>query len=76
MIVCNQKDLILYLSREFGFPKQYADEVIKVFLGKIASELKKGNKIKIRNFGVFEMRKSHSKLRPKFNPARNLFKFY
>jgi len=72
----NQKDLILTLYQEYGLPKYFADKIIKTILTSISTELKKGNRVRLRNFGTFEMRKSHGKLRPKFNPSKNLFKIF
>lgn len=72
----NQDNLINILSRRYGFPKTLSDKIIRTILNSIVLEIKKGNLVRIRNFGTFVTRMTYGKTRAKFYASKNIFKYY
>ena len=72
----NQEDIVNSLSKAFGLPKSLSEKILKHFLSLIAKETKRGNNVKLRNFGTFEARFSYGKRRVKFDDSKNIFKHY
>ena len=70
----NLKDLSRVLSKEHHLSRSLANSILQDILKTIVSELKKSNLIRLRNFGTFRARKSHGKLRAKFDDSKNFFK--
>lgn len=70
----NLKELSKNLSKKHGFSQALSQRILKTILKNITSELKKGNIVRLRNFGTFQAKKSHGKLKAKFNPSKNFFK--
>ena len=69
----NLKDLARILFKEQYLSQDISIQILKTILKTIASELKKGNTVRLRNFGTFRARKSHGKLRAKFDDSKNFF---
>ncbi len=69
----NQKELTRLLANEYNLPLALAARILETLLTTITAELKKGNLVRLRNFGTFQARKSHGKLRAKFNDSQNFF---
>ena len=70
----NSKELARILSKEYHLSQYLSNQILKTILKTIVSELKKGNLVRLRNFGTFSARKSHGKLRAKFDDSKNFFK--
>jgi len=70
----NLRDLTGILSKEYHLSRSLANSILQDILKTIVSELKKGNLVRLRNFGTFSARKSHGKLRAKFDDSKNFFK--
>lgn len=70
----NLKDLARILSKEYHLSHALSNQILKTILKTIVSELKKGNLVRLRNFGTFQAKKSHGKLRGKFDDSKNFFK--
>lgn len=70
----NSKELARLLSKEYQFSQDISNQILKTILKTTVSELKKGNLVRLRNFGTFRVRKSHGKLRAKFDDSKNFFK--
>lgn len=70
----NKNELAKELKRKFGLPQKFAYKIIEAILNIIASQLNQGKMVRLQNFGSFQMRNSHGKLRPKFNPSPNILK--
>jgi len=70
----NSKELARILSKEYHLSQDLSNQILKTILKTIISELKKSNLVRIRNFGTFRARKSHGKLRAKFDDSKNFFK--
>ena len=70
----NSKDLVRTLSKEYHLSRGLANSILQTILQTIASELKSGRLVRLRNFGTFRARKSHGKLRAKFDDSKNFFK--
>ena len=68
----NMTELAEALHKKFGLPHRFAFRIVQFILDTIAAQLKQRRLVRLRNFGSFEMRKSHGKLRAKFNPSPNL----
>jgi len=70
----NLRDLTGILSKEYHLSQALSNQILQTILKTIVSELKKGNLVRLRNFGTFRARKSHGKLRAKFDDSKNFFK--
>lgn len=70
----NIKGLARVLSKEYNLSLFLSNQILKSILKIIASELKSGRLVRLRNFGTFQARKSHGKLRAKFDDSKNFFK--
>ena len=70
----NLKDLARVLSKEYHLSKSLANSILQTILKAIVNELKQGRRVRLRNFGTFTARKSHGKLRAKFDDSKNFFK--
>jgi nucleoid DNA-binding protein len=70
----NSKELARIISKEYLLSQSLANPILKTILKTIASELKSGRLVRLRNFGTFRARKSHGKLRAKFDDSKNFFK--
>ena len=70
----NTRGLTRVISAKFGLSRANSGAILKTILQTIASELKSGRLVRLRNFGTFQARKSHGKLRAKFDDSKNFFK--
>jgi len=70
----NLKELARILSKEYHLSQDLSNQILKTILKTIVSELKKGTLVRLRNFGTFQAKKSHGKLRAKFDDSKNFFK--
>lgn len=70
----NLKDLARVLSREHHLSRSLANSILQTILQTTAFELKSGRLVRLRNFGTFRARKSHGKLRAKFDDSKNFFR--
>ena len=70
----NMTDLTEVISKERGLSKAFSNRILKTVLNTIRKELKQNRLVRLRNFGTFEARKSHGKLRAKFDDSKNFFK--
>jgi nucleoid DNA-binding protein len=70
----NASELSEAISKEHGLSKAFSNRILKTTLETIRKELKHGNTVRLRNFGTFHARKSHGKLRAKFDDSKNFFK--
>ena len=70
----NLKELARVLSKEYHLSQDFSNQILKTILKTIALELKNGHLIRLRNLGTFSARKSHGKLRAKFDDSKNFFK--
>jgi nucleoid DNA-binding protein len=51
-----KRDLVMQISEETGLVQQQVLEIIQKTLDKIGQSLSKGEKVELRNFGVFEVK--------------------
>ena len=51
-----KRDLVIRISEETGLVQQQVLEVVQKTLDYIAESLAKGDKVELRNFGVFEVK--------------------
>jgi nucleoid DNA-binding protein len=51
-----KRDLVMRISSETGLNQQRVQEVVQKTLDYIAEALTKGDKVELRNFGVFEVK--------------------
>jgi nucleoid DNA-binding protein len=51
-----KRDLVMRISSETGLVQQQVFEVVQKALDHIAEALAKGDKVELRNFGVFEVK--------------------
>ena len=55
-------DLIAEVSRSAELSKKDAENIVNVFLDRIVDALKEGEKIELRGFGSFKLRKRNSRI--------------
>ena len=77
-----KRDLVVRISEETGLVQQQVFDVVQNTLDYIAEALSKGDKVELRNFGVFEVkiRKARVGRNPKTGaaiqiPAKRVLKF-
>jgi len=69
----NRSELSALLAKKHGFNKAFAARVLSTVLETVRSELTKGNRVRLRNFGTFQARNSRGKVRAKFIGSKNFF---
>jgi nucleoid DNA-binding protein len=72
----NQEEFVELLADKHAIPKAWARDILKDVLGIVGGALKQDIRVRLRNFGTWEMRESHGKIRPKFDASKNLLKEY
>jgi nucleoid DNA-binding protein len=78
-----KRDLVMRISEETGLIQSQVFEVVQKTLNQITESLAKGDKVELRNFGVFEVKTRKAKIgrnpnRPETDvpiPARSMVKF-
>jgi nucleoid DNA-binding protein len=78
-----KRDLVLRISEETGIIQQNVLEVVQRTLDYIAEALARGDKVELRNFGVFEVKRRKARVGRNPNlptmdvpiPERNVVKF-
>lgn len=78
-----KRDLVVKIAKETNIIQSDVAEIVQITLDSIAEELKAGNDIELRNFGVFEIkvrksRKGRNPNKPKDEvviPERTVVKF-
>jgi len=72
----NITELALVISEEHSLSKSFSIRILKTTLNTIRKELKQNRMVRLRNFGTFQTKKSHGKLRAKFDDSKNFFSRY
>ena len=57
-----KKELALQISEQFNISHNVSLKIVQKFLDQIVGELNAGNRIELRNFGVFEVRTRKSRI--------------
>lgn len=57
-----KKELALQISEQFDISHNVSLKIVQHFLDQIVGELNEGNRIELRNFGVFEVRTRKSRV--------------
>jgi nucleoid DNA-binding protein len=70
----NITELASVISEEHSLSESFSIGILKTVLNTIRKELKQGHPVRLRNFGTFQVKKSHGKLRAKFDDSSNIFK--
>ena len=70
----NITELADVIAKEHGLSRALSRRILKTALNTIRKELKRGRLVRLRGFGTFRARKSHGKLRAKFDDSTNFFK--
>ena len=86
-----KKEIVNSIYMQVGYSKQISENLVEDFFAIILDNLKKNNKVKISNFGTFEIRNKKSRIgrNPKtkekkiissrnvilFKPSKNLKKY-
>lgn len=71
----NITELALVISEEHSLSKSFSIGILKTAFNTIRKELKQNRMVRLRNFGTFSARKSHGKLRAKFDDSQKFFKY-
>ena len=66
-------ELTKIISKEHSLSKGLSNRILKTVLNTIRKELKQNRMVRLRNFGTFQTKKSHGKLRAKFDDSKNFF---
>ncbi len=69
----NVQEFTEAIARKKGLSKAFSRVLLDTVLDTIREELRRGHTVRLRNFGTFEARKSHGKLRAKFDDSENFF---
>ena len=64
-----KRELCECISKQTGQPQVTTKQIIQLFLDRIISELGEGNRLELRNFGVFDTRRQRA--RRARNPKTN-----
>src|SRR4249920_4164421 len=78
-----KRDLVIRISNETGLVQQQVLDVVQKTLDYVAESLAKGDKVELRNFGVFEVKTRKARVGRNPNapetdvpiPARSVVKF-
>ena len=68
MATIAKKDLVEKIAVELNLPRQDVRRVVENFIKNVKAEIQAGNRIEIRDFGVFEIK--HRKPRIGRNPKK------
>ena len=66
-----KRDLVIRISNETGLVQQQVLDVVQKTLDYIAEAVSKGDKVELRNFGVFEVKVRKARIGPKPECTRN-----
>ena len=61
------------LRKNHGLSWAESSRILETVIETIREQLKQGHLVRLRNFGTFQARKSHRKIRAKFNASKNFF---
>jgi len=70
----NKQQLVRTIAHTHKITLYEAEQILNTILKSIRKQLKQGQRVRLRNFGTFQARKSHGKLRAKFDDSENFFK--
>ena len=62
MATVTKKDLVDKIATESGIPRLDVRKVVEGFIKHIKAEMQAGNRIEIRDFGVFEIKERKSRI--------------
>lgn len=62
MTTITKRDLIVNTIRKFGYTQTFSRGIVQSFLDSVVDELSNGNKVEIRNFGVFTVKTRKAKV--------------
>jgi nucleoid DNA-binding protein len=69
----NHRELTEEIRKNHGLSWAESSRILDTVLETIREQLKQGHLVRLRNFGTFQARKSHGKIRAKFNASKNFF---
>ena len=62
MKTLTKKEIVNSIAEEFGFTQQEVKEIVQRFIDTLGEQLIKGNRVELREFGVFSIKKRKAKL--------------
>jgi len=69
----NYRELAEVIRKEHGLSWAESSRILDTVIETIRDQVKKGHLVRLRNFGTFQPRESHGKVRAKFNASKNFF---
>jgi len=72
----NHRELAEEIRKNHGLSWAESSRILETVIETIREQLKQGHLVRLRNFGTFQARKSHGKIRAKFNASKNFFLSY
>jgi len=72
----NHRELAEEIRKNHGLSWAESSRILETVIETIRDQLKQGHLVRLRNFGTFQARKSHGKVRAKFNASKNFFLSY
>ncbi len=69
----NHRELAEEIRKNHGLSWAESSRILDTMIETIRDQLKQGHLVRLRNFGTFQARKSHGKIRAKFNASKNFF---
>ena len=70
----NHRELAEEIRKNHGLSWAESSRILETVIETIRAQVKQGHLVRLRNFGTFQPRKSHGKIRAKFNASKNFFK--
>ncbi len=70
----NHRELAEVIRKDHGLSWAESSRILETVIETIRAQVKQGHLVRLRNFGTFQPRKSHGKIRAKFNASKNFFK--
>ena len=69
----NMQGLAGVIRKEHGFTKAESGRILETVLSGIRKEVKRGEIVRLRNFGTFRRGKIRGKVRAEFRTSKNFF---
>ena len=72
----NYRELAEVIRKEHGLSWAESSRILETVMETIRDQVNQGHLVRLRNFGTFQPRESHGKVRAKFNASKNFFNHY
>ncbi len=70
----NTRELAEVIRKEHGYSKAESHRILDTVLESIRSQIKRGDRVRLRNFGTFKPRKYYDKIHCVFDDSKNFLR--